>query len=371
MFYGWIISYITKTWTQRINDEKKLNDRTSTVSVTVVVIVRNESQNIQSCLKSILSNPEELLHQIIVVDDHSDDDTIDKIESLAHPKIKILQLSDFSLLERYGMSYKKSALHYALSNCDTIWVMTTDGDCIVSDSWIAAMTNKLSQSAFDMITGPIALRGDESIMQRWQSIEMMGTMAGTMSGIQSKTYYSANAANMLFQKADYLNYLDQEAHNYASGDDVFFVQWMAKREKKLIDFATDPKAIVTTGVESTLRGLYQQRLRWSTKTMSYDDIGMKALMGLIFIYHSLMVINLVIGCILINGWLLSAGIIMLMVKAVFDFRLLHRVKSFFNYPYKLTRGFFNMIFLHSLYIILIGFIGLFVKNYKWKGRRVN
>ena len=370
MFYAWIITYITKTWKQRTINDPKTGKSVSETPVTVIVIVRNEGLKIQRCLKSILSNPEQLLHQIIVVDDHSDDDTISQIEALAHPKVSILRLSEFPLLQQYGMSYKKSALHYALTNCSTRWVLTTDGDCEVSESWIAAMTVMIHQGNTDMITGPISLNGDESLIQRWQSIEMMGTMAGTLTGIHSMTYYSANAANMLFQRLDYLQYLDKEAHNYASGDDVFFVQWMAKR-KKLIDFAMDPCAIVTTGVEPTLRELYQQRLRWSTKTKSYNDIGMKVFMGLIFIFHLMIFINLLFGCLLINAWLLSVGLIMLLVKAVFDFRLLHRVQDFFGYTYKLSRGFCSMILLHSLYIVVIGFGGLFAKHYRWKGRKVS
>lgn len=369
--YAWIICYITTSWTQRQASVGQESDEYAPeIPVTVVVIVRNEGQHIQSCLKAILSNQESLLHQIIVVDDHSEDDTIDQIEAMAHPKVRILRLSEFSHLEQYGLSYKKSALHYALANCETTWVMTTDGDCVVSASWIAAMTQIAQQSTSDMLTGPISLSGDDKVIQRWQSIEMMGTMAGTMAGIQSKTYYSANAANMLFQKDDYLHYLDQEAHNYASGDDVFFVQWMAKN-KKLIEFASDPRAIVTTGVETTLEGLYQQRLRWSTKTMSYDDIGLKAFMSSIFVFHLMIFANLLFGCILMNVWLLSSGLMMLLVKAVFDFRLLHRVKDFFRYPYGLAQGFFSMIFLHSLYIVLMGLNGLFVRDYLWKGRKVS
>ena len=170
LFYGWVISYITQAWIGK-KPEDQLNELLE--AVTVVVIAKDESQNIQSCLKSILSNPVELLHQIIIVDDHSDDDTITQIEALAHPKIKILLLSNYPDLAQYGSSYKKSGLHYALDHCETQWVMTTDGDCIVRDSWIVAMLNKAEQSKSDMLTGPIVLRGNDSVMQRWQSIEMI------------------------------------------------------------------------------------------------------------------------------------------------------------------------------------------------------
>ncbi len=366
LFYGWVISYITQAWIHK-KTEEQLNEPLE--AVTVVVIVKDESQNIQSCLKSILSNPVELLYQIIIVDDHSDDDTITQIESLAHPKIKILQLSNFPGLVQYGWSYKKSGLHYALNHCETQWVMTTDGDCIVRDSWIEAMLNKVVQNKIDMLTGPIALCGNDSVMQRWQSIEMMGTMAGTMAGIESDSYHSANAANMLFQKADYLGYLEAESHNYASGDDVFFVQWMATNGHRL-GFIKDYRAMVTTGVEPTLQGLYQQRLRWSTKTMAYKDFGMKLFMALIFLFHAVIFINFLLAGALMNSSLLCVGLIMLFVKAGLDFRLLHRIKPFFDYPYSLTKGFFSMIFLHSLYILLIGINGLFARNYIWKGRRV-
>ena len=61
----------------------------TTSPVSVVIAARNECRNIRACLKSILRN--QTVKEIIVIDDHSCDNTLDIVQQLSmnYPIIKI------------------------------------------------------------------------------------------------------------------------------------------------------------------------------------------------------------------------------------------------------------------------------------------
>jgi len=91
-----------------------------------LIIARNESENIQSCLKSICNNKnKEYAIEIILVDDHSDDDTIEASLSLQIPELRILELKDFDRRESYGKAFKKAGLHFGLREATYSTILTT------------------------------------------------------------------------------------------------------------------------------------------------------------------------------------------------------------------------------------------------------
>lgn len=58
----------------------------------VIIAVRNESENIKQCIQSILDNEiKENLYEIIIVDDHSTDDTLAKIQNFHNDNIRFIQ----------------------------------------------------------------------------------------------------------------------------------------------------------------------------------------------------------------------------------------------------------------------------------------
>ena len=366
IFYARLIYFIDKRWQ---TEEPSYYDADSIISaVTIIIIVRNEEVHIERCLRSILDNPKNLIHQIIVVDDHSDDRTPDIVIDLNEPKIRLLRLANFELLSSYKNKYKKAGLHYALSQCRTEWSISTDGDCTVTNRWLESMIGLVNDYNYEVVTGPIMLTGESSFIEQFQVIEMLGTMAGTNAGITSKRYYSANAANMLYKTRDYLEYIDSTSNSFASGDDMFFIQKRSQTGGK-IGFALTPGSIVTTPSLLTWKDLFNQRLRWATKTTSYTDRKLIGLFGGIFIIH-LAILTLLIIAVVTSSMILGfLGIFLLVIKVISDWVLLKKVATFFDVnigPY----SFVFQVVAHCMYIVMMSLGGLLLTKYYWKGRRV-
>ncbi|NJL75820.1 MAG: glycosyltransferase [Saprospiraceae bacterium] len=99
--------------------------------VSIIIPARDEEKSILNCLSSIVQqNYPTLLWEVIVVDDHSTDQTVDLVSSLAHPNVKLLRLADF-VQEGETKAYKKKAIEVAIAASTGSLIVTTDADCVV------------------------------------------------------------------------------------------------------------------------------------------------------------------------------------------------------------------------------------------------
>lgn len=340
--------------------------------VSIIIIARNEGTHITECLTSIYQSCQNYgPAEMILVDDHSEDDTITKAQQLQLPILRVLRLSDFTLLNRNTQSFKKAALHFALIEAKGDYILTTDADCTVPLHWVRAMYKGFQAIPNGAVTGPVEiLSGDSRLLSQFESLELMGTMAGTKAGIKSGLYFSANAANMIYYKSDYLAFIDSHAGaTKASGDDMFFVEWMSQRGQKVM-FIQNREAIVKTRANGTLKDFISQRIRWATKTKAYKTAGIKVLMALVFMFHFGMISTLFL-------WIAGAGLlgfylfaVMFFIKCLIDFILLRQIGLFFHKRLNVPK-FPLMVGLHTVYIFSVGLAGLFLKEYYWKGRKVS
>ena len=89
--------------------------------ISAVILTKNEEDNIVDCIKSL-----SFANEIIVVDDNSDERTIEIIESLKKKNIKIFKRDlgkDFSIQRNFGLSKASSE-----------WIFFMDADERVSDA---------------------------------------------------------------------------------------------------------------------------------------------------------------------------------------------------------------------------------------------
>ena len=103
---------------------------TAQTTISVIIAARNEEENIGQLLKALeeQSYPKELF-EIIVVDDHSTDGTVNVVQQF--PAVKLLQLKDDGI-----NSYKKKAIETAIATATGELIVTTDADCLPSKDWL-------------------------------------------------------------------------------------------------------------------------------------------------------------------------------------------------------------------------------------------
>ncbi len=131
--------------------------------VSFAVIAYNESAVIEQCLASLLAQDSDGAREIIVVDDGSTDDTVERVQRLqrSHPEIRLLALD-----RNYGRGHaRKAAIDVARGS----YVATVDGDIILPHHWLAACLEAIEHA--DAVGGTATPDGDVAFLARRFGLE--------------------------------------------------------------------------------------------------------------------------------------------------------------------------------------------------------
>lgn len=329
------------------------------LSVSIVIALRNEEENIVDLLSDISAQnyPNELL-ELVIMDDHSDDNTVALIRNFINSSS--LNLRFESLNQGSG---KKDAISRGISLASNKIILTTDGDCRVSGDWVSSMVSCLAKPEIQFVSGPVKLFPQDSFFQRLQAIEFSSLIVSGAATLSLGWPTMANAANMAFRKSTYAD-AKINSKDIASGDDVFLLHSISRLYKHASTFCRDEDAIVTTKSAAGLGEFFQQRKRWSGKWQHYNDLPTKILAFFIFLVN----IGILSVPILVFQDYISweIAINLFMVKLLFEFWFLREAQKFFKTKFLLYE-FLILAIIYPTYVTIMAFAGL-TGNYQWKGR---
>jgi len=238
-------------------------------AIGVVVAARNEEAHIEKTVRSLANqNYPKDRFSIVVVDDCSDDDTLQLLRKLEQ---EIDNLRVMAITEREdGISPKKRALLKAVNSLDADFVATTDADCVHHKDWLRTYASAITPE-LGVATGMTVYHKDSyrsKFEKAWQTMQGMEYISEHLVGAGAIGYslaFYADGANMMFNRELY-----QEAGREAlqshiiSGDDFFLIQTARKRNYRL-KFLINDTAVVRTVPEDTIGKVINQRARWASK----------------------------------------------------------------------------------------------------------
>ncbi len=358
--YAGIIQFYRYHWNQLPYFNLLPNSNPPT-QVSVIVPARNEAGNIENLLESLKSQDYPLSQfEVIVVDDHSTDETLKTCRSLPLKNLQLLSLPK-------GQTGKKAALAFGIAQSSGELILTTDADCLVPRQWIRLTASCYEQTEAKFIAGPVIFEQEQGTFEKFQSLDMMGMMLITGAGIQGRFMHSSNGANLAYPRKIYeeLNGFEGIDH-IASGDDILFMQKVIQKYPGELFFLKNPKAAVRTHAMPGLRAFVRQRIRWGTKSRQYPEWKITAILALVFFYCWSIILS---GCwmLVVGGWMIGVFIIQLFIKSIADYFFLRQASRFFGKT-ELMRTFWVSQFWHIGYIAFVGLLSNLKKSYVWKGR---
>lgn len=328
--------------------------------VSVIIAARNESQNILKILGDIENQniPLELM-EVVIVDDHSTDNTVEIIEDYL-----IKTSLSCQLLTLDNEEGKKAAIYMAIENANNELIIATDADCRVGPDWVFNMASWFKLPEIQLVAGPVRIFPQNSFFERLQAYEFTTLIASGAATITLGWPTMANGANLAYRKSAYN--LVQERQEYpASGDDVFLMHKIKERFPDGVRFCKDDKATVDTPGASSVRSFYHQRKRWASKWSAYQHWPTRFLAVAIFIIN-LAILSLPV-LILLNQvtWVLAANLFI--IKFVFEFWFIKTIQRFFNSRFH----FYEFIILTIIYPFYVTFMAIAgsIGKYEWKGRQ--
>jgi cellulose synthase/poly-beta-1,6-N-acetylglucosamine synthase-like glycosyltransferase len=356
-----ILIYAIGWWLIKVRVDPKLP---SQHTFTVMIPARNEAHAIEACLKSIIQQgyPKEKF-EIIVIDDHSEDDTAQIVQQCieAHPDYAISLLPLAKLAPKGN---KKEGITLGVSYAKAPHFILTDADCVRGKEWLSAIDSFMQKHPAKMIYAPVFFSASNTF-ERLQSLEFLGLVGIGAAAIQLKNPNMCSAANLIVNKQAFLEVGGyQDNIHLASGDDEFLLHKIFKKYPHEVWFLKDRRAIVETSPNASLNQLAQQRTRWVSKSTKYEDRYITAILVAAYLFNFSILFNLIYGC-----WqplYLKVGLVQAAIKTAVEGIFLYEVSRFFNKRYLIWYLPLAEPF-HMLYVIIIG-IWANVKPYTWKNR---
>lgn len=235
--------------------------------ITLLIPFKNEESNLPQLL-SALSKQSEHPSQIIFVDDHSSDASVELISKFIEGKDHFQLLSLPTFLEG-----KKAALNYAIQSIETEYIYTIDADV----SFEAMLFSSLATlPSVDLISLPVKMNGS-SWIGKLAALEYHQFNA--LNYLLSAVYpISISGANLLAKvnKKEYQIQLENHKH-IASGDDYFLLKDMRMKRKDIM-YVNSSQMLVETPSPNTFKKYLIQRVRWLSKTKSTMEWG-EAIIG--------------------------------------------------------------------------------------------
>jgi glycosyltransferase involved in cell wall biosynthesis len=267
---GWLIFGFTK-----INSFGYLG-LTPKTNFSIVIPFRNEAENLPVLLESIskLNYPIDLF-EVILVDDFSS-------EEFQIPNFKF-QVSVVKNI-RISNSPKKDAITTAMEIVKTDWVITTDADCVVPKNWLLALDNFIQLNHVSMIAGAVTYACEGSFLHHFQQLDLASLQGATIGSFGINKGFMCNGANFAYTKSFFQSLKGFEGNTtIASGDDVFLLQKALFQYPEKVAYLKSKNNIVTTKPTNDWKSLFYQRVRWASKTTSYQSAFGKKLGLLVFI----------------------------------------------------------------------------------------
>jgi len=340
----------------KVNSFENLDLKPKT-KFSIIVPFRNEAENLPHLLESLskLNYPDDFF-EVILVDDDSDSRF-----QIPDSRFQISIIDNI----RVSNSPKKDAISTAIKVVKNDWIITTDADCVVNENWLLALDNYIQNHEVSMIAGAVTYDCADSFLHHFQQLDLASLQGATIGSFGLGKGFMCNGANFAYTKSLFqdLNGFDGN-DKIASGDDVFLLQKAIGQFPEKVHYLKSENNIVVTKPLDNWKSLFYQRVRWASKTGSYQSrfgIGL----GLLVFGGNLAWV-LAVGC-----WLLgyipfqNIGLLSFM-KFTFDTLLIYKSNRF------LTKKRMHYLILSSLlypfFSVSVALYSL-VGKYEWKGRR--
>jgi len=331
-------------------------------SVSIIVPVRNEEQNIGRCLESLVNQdyPKELF-EIIIVDDHSSDRTAEMISSHLRENIRLLSIKGTTACG------KKAAIEMGIRYSRGELIFTTDGDCVVPPTWVKGMASYFSPS-IGMVAGctEFSRTEERSLFHKLQSLEFLGIVTAEAGAIGAGFPATCSGSNLAYRREAF-----EQAGGFGkgkrlvSGDDDILMQTIHKKTPWKVVFATARETFVQAQPPANIGSFLHQRARWASKCAHYPQRWLVALLGAIFFYFCLMLFALPLS--LCHFSQFPAPLICFTLKAAAELTVIWTGSILFRRLDLLPLFPLAEVF-HIPYIVLVSILGFFGK-FSWKQRK--
>jgi cellulose synthase/poly-beta-1,6-N-acetylglucosamine synthase-like glycosyltransferase len=338
--------------------EKKHKHIASFPNVSVVVAARNEEENIERCLRSILQvdYPADKL-EVVVADDGSTDRTPEIISKIKqeHNNLKVIRIES----QINNLKGKANALAQAIAQTNGEFIFLTDADCEVPRTWIKGMLKHFDEKTG--VASGVTIIETGKIFYGMQSLDwaFLLSVAAAVGRLFKPVACIGN--NMAFRKEAYIECGGYQNLKFSITEDFALFKAITENGKWGYAFPVDLETLVISKPVKTLKELYHQKKRWGTGGLDTGLLGIAVMSGG-FVFHLLLILSpLLIEK--ISSLLISLAL-KFFIDGAFLFKTLRKFKKTSLLKYL---PFFELYYI--IYVVVLPFVVFFGGKTVWKDRK--
>ncbi|HEY0668441.1 MAG TPA: glycosyltransferase [Sphingobacteriaceae bacterium] len=327
--------------------------------VSIIICARNEQNNLQDNLPSILEQDYQDF-EVVVVNDCSVDDSHLVLRDLS-AKYKHLKVVAISEHERFKHG-KKFAVTLGIKAARNEFLLFTDADCRPSSAlWLKRMQQHFADERTEIILGYSPYQRLSGFVNMLIRFETFFTALNYLAFALHGTPYMGVGRNMAYKKSLFFRGKGFAAHMHIpSGDDDLFVNQNATAFNTVIEI--HPDSHVWSEPKKTFSEYFTQKLRHLGAGKAYKKAHQKMLtiqsasaIGF-YIFLFCLIILQAQWYLILPAYLIRLGVLWFIYRPVF---------KKLGYP-DLAWWLPVFDFIYYFYILALSIITLFKKKVRWK-----
>ena len=333
-------------------------------TISVIVPARNEAENIVRLLQCLKDQdyPQNYL-EVIIVDDFSTDKTADLVRAFPMSNLYLVNPATLS-----KQSSKKSAIEAGILASNGALIVTTDADCIPPNSWLKSINQFYYRTNSEMIAAPVKMKYSNSLLDKFQALDFLTLQGITGGSVQSDLHVMCNGANLAYSRKAFMNVNGfKDVDHVASGDDMLLMYKIKNKYPGKVQFLKNKQAIVLTLPQSGIRGFFNQRKRWASKTFAYQERILIAILAFVYLFNCFLFGLMIAGFYNSTFWQLA--LLLIVLKTIVEWPFIYTVADYYNEK-KLLKYFIFFQPFHIFYTVITGIISQ-TSPYSWKDRKLN
>ena len=257
---------------------KKENTKKETIPVSVIICAKNEAENLEKFLPSII-NQNHPNFEIVLINDASSDETLEVMENFKEKNnnIKIVNVQN----NESFWGNKKYALTLGIKTATYENLLFTDADCKpFSKHWISEMAQNFSEEKTIVLGYGKYKSVKNSLVNLLVRFETLLTAIQYFSYAKLGSPYMAVGRNLAYKKSEFFKVKGFIKHiQIRSGDDDLFIQDAATKTNTVICLNRS-SFTVSDAPKSFKEWFYQKRRHISTA--NHYKFKHKFLLGLFY-----------------------------------------------------------------------------------------
>jgi glycosyltransferase involved in cell wall biosynthesis len=247
--------------------------------VSVIVCAKNEAENLQQFIPSIL-NQKYHDFEVILINDASVDDTLEVMENFRDndPRVKIVNVENNEAF--WGK--KKYALTLGIKKASNSHLLFTDADCVpASENWIEHMVQNFQEEKSIVLGYGGYFKKNFSFVNKLIRFETLFTAIQYFSYAQWGKPYMGVGRNLAYTSQEFYAQNGFATHLHVrSGDDDLFVNQAATKSNTALCY--DPEGITRSVPKTSLKSWYHQKRR-HVSTAKHYKLNDKLLLSTFYI----------------------------------------------------------------------------------------